>query len=102
VDRLKLPSPAIFQLVKDTGLIFVIAIKIGAPVIMSLLVTSVALGLIARTIPQMNVFIVGFPLKIGMALIVLGFSFPFFSEVFHRSWEMIKSDTNLLLQALGA
>jgi flagellar biosynthetic protein FliR len=56
---------------------FVIAVKIGAPVMVSLLLTSVALGLIARTVPQMQIFIVAMPVKIILGLLFLGFSLPF-------------------------
>ena len=40
---------------------------------------SVGLGLVARTVPQMNVFIVGFPLQIGIGLLMVGLSISFFS-----------------------
>jgi flagellar biosynthetic protein FliR len=40
---------------------------------------SVGLGLVARTVPQMNVFIVGFPLQIGVGLLMVGISISFFS-----------------------
>lgn len=56
--------------------IFVIAIKIGAPVMAMLVLTSVGLGMVARTVPQINIFIVGFPLKIGIGLVGLGLTLP--------------------------
>jgi flagellar biosynthesis protein FliR len=56
---------------------FVIAVKIGAPVMVSLLLTSVALGLVSRTVPQMQIFIVAMPVKIILGLLFLGFSLPF-------------------------
>jgi len=68
---------AITQLVYLTGNVFVIALKVGAPVIAALLLTSVAFGLVARTVPQMNVFIVAMPLKIGVGLIFFGLSLPY-------------------------
>ena len=58
-------------LMELAGNMFVIAIQVGAPIIAALLVTSVAFGLVARTVPQMNVFIVAMPLKIGVGLIFL-------------------------------
>lgn len=60
-----------------SGKIFIIAIKVGAPVIVSLLLTSAALGLVARTVPQMNVFIVAMPIKIVIGLFFMGVSFPY-------------------------
>ncbi len=67
------------HLIKMSGNMFVIGIQVGAPVIAALLITSVAFGLIARTVPQMNVFIVAMPLKIGVGLLFLGFGLPYFS-----------------------
>lgn len=68
----------LFGLIMDTTAnAFTIAVQIGAPVMVALLLTSVALGLIARTVPQMQIFIVAMPLKIILGLIFLGFSLPY-------------------------
>jgi flagellar biosynthesis protein FliR len=64
-------------LVRTVSNAFVIAVKIGAPVMVALLLTSVALGLIARTVPQMQIFIVAMPVKIILGMLFLGFSLPF-------------------------
>jgi len=50
---------------------FVVAIKVGAPLIAVMLVVSVGLGLVARTVPQMHIFIVAMPLKIVIGLIFM-------------------------------
>ena len=63
---------------------FITAVKFAAPMVATLFFISVALGLIARTVPQMNVFIVGFPLQIGMGLLVLWFSLSFFAMLFKK------------------
>jgi len=65
------------QLVELGSGIFIIGLKIGAPVMVVLLLTSVAFGLIARTVPQMNIFIVAIPLKIGVGLLFIFFSLPY-------------------------
>lgn len=57
---------------------FILALKIAAPVALCLLLTTVALGITARTVPQMNVFVVGMPLKIGLGLILVYLSLPTF------------------------
>ncbi len=64
--------------------IFNIGLKIGAPAIIALFLTSVSLGIIARTVPQMNVFIVGFPLKIGVGLMILAAALPYFGNIFYK------------------
>ena len=48
--------------------IFLVVVMVAAPVIAALLITDVTLGIISRAVPQMNVFIVGLPLKIIVAL----------------------------------
>ena len=71
-------SPASIELLLElAGRMFLIAIKIGAPVIVALILTSVVLGLMARTVPHMQVFIVGIPLKILIGLLFIGFSLPY-------------------------
>jgi flagellar biosynthesis protein FliR len=68
----------LFQLITaTTAKSFIIAVRIGAPVMVALLLTSVALGLIARTVPQMQIFIVAMPVKILLGLLFLGISLPF-------------------------
>ena len=57
---------------------FVIALKIAAPIMAVMIFTNVALGVVARTVPQMNIFIVGFPLQISLGLIFLGITAPLF------------------------
>ena len=52
--------------------VFILGIKIGAPIIAALVLTSSAFGLVARFSPQMNVMIVAFPLKIIVGLLFFG------------------------------
>lgn len=49
---------------------FILAVKVAAPVMIALFLSSLTLGFISRTVPQMNVLAVGFSLKIGLAFIV--------------------------------
>ncbi|MGE5421912.1 MAG: flagellar biosynthetic protein FliR [Ignavibacteriales bacterium] len=58
--------------------IFVIAVKLGAPVVTAIFMADMALGFIARTVPQMNVFIVGLPLKIWGGLFMVLVTMPIF------------------------
>lgn len=58
--------------------IFTLAFKITVPVLAALIITDIALGILARTMPQMNVFIVGVPAKIIVGIFVLSVTLPFF------------------------
>ena len=74
-----------FLIEASTG-IFVIAIKLAAPVSVALLATSVVLGIVARSFPAMNVFMVSMPLNIGIGFLILGISLPVFLRVLQGSF----------------
>ena len=72
-------SAAITGIVVDMVFgIFVTALKISLPVFVALVLTDIALGILARTMPQMNIFIVGIPGKIFIGLFVLTLAMPFY------------------------
>jgi len=58
-----------------------IAVRLAAAGLASLLLADIALAIIARTVPQMNVFLVGIPAKIGIGLVVLAFSIPLAGKI---------------------
>ena len=60
--------------------VFAAALEIAAPVLVALLITDVAFGIVSRVVPQMNVFAIGFPTKVAVALLVVGASLPFVSN----------------------
>ena len=65
------------QAVSLAGDLFSLGVRIAAPVLVTLLLTNAALGVLSRTIPQLNVFVVGFPVNVGVGLFMLGASLPF-------------------------
>lgn len=67
-------TPALVELmVRGVSESFLLGFKLSLPVVAALFLTDVALGLVARAVPQMNVFVVGFPAKIavGLAFVML-------------------------------
>ncbi|HOJ52663.1 MAG TPA: flagellar biosynthetic protein FliR, partial [Syntrophales bacterium] len=65
------------EMLNMTTDVFVTGIKIAAPVVAVIIFVNVGLGLIARTVPQINVFIVGFPLQVFVGIMFLGIAMPF-------------------------
>jgi len=92
--------PLIKRLVILMDNIFIISLKIGAPIIAALLLTEIALGIIARIVPQMNVFIVALPLRIGVGLLVMAFSLPFFLYILRGLFSNLYKDILILLYAM--
>ncbi|MBE1553448.1 flagellar biosynthetic protein FliR [Sporosarcina limicola] len=50
---------------------FAIAFQMAIPIVATLFLVDLALGITARAVPQLNIFVVGFPIKIGVSFIVL-------------------------------
>jgi flagellar biosynthetic protein FliR len=81
--------------------IFIIAIKVGAPVMGAMLITSVAFGMLARTVPQMNVFIVAMPVKIILGLIFLAISLPYMAAFLGDRFSHLGRDLVQLIKLMG-
>lgn len=81
--------------------IFSIALKISLPVLIAIVLTDVALGILARTMPQMNIFVVGVPGKIIVGIFVLSLALPFyilflevaFNGMYHDIYRILASLT---------
>jgi flagellar biosynthetic protein FliR len=74
-------GPPTQVLIRASGQVFWLALRIALPVVGALFVATVALGLVARSVPQMNVFIVGLPVKIASGLFLLAASLPVYALV---------------------
>jgi flagellar biosynthetic protein FliR len=70
-------GPLVAGAEQATVSVLVAALEVAAPALLALLITDVAFGLVTRTVPQLNIFSVGFPLKVGVALLVVAASVPF-------------------------
>jgi flagellar biosynthetic protein FliR len=57
--------------------IFISAIQVAGPVLIALILTDAAVGLVSRVVPQLNVMAVGFPAKVVVGLLLIGVSLPF-------------------------
>lgn len=77
---------------------FSLAFRIAAPVTCALLLTDVVMAVLARAVPQMNVFIVGFPLKIASGLLVLAITIPVFAGLLRGSFHELEQSIALVLR----
>lgn len=81
--------------------ILLIVVQIGAPIIGALLITDVTLGVISRSVPQMNVFIVGMPLKIIVALAGSAILLPAMIGLTNTLTSNMFSDLSNIMKAAG-
>jgi flagellar biosynthetic protein FliR len=74
-------APAIGTLVEGMQLAFsgvlAAAVQVCAPVVLAIILTDAAFGLVSRVVPQLNVFGVGFPAKVTVGLVLIAASLPF-------------------------
>ncbi|UOE61746.1 flagellar type III secretion system protein FliR [Priestia filamentosa] len=72
---------------------FAIALQLSLPIVAAIFLVDVALGIVARTVPQLNIFVVGFPVKIMVTflllIIVIGSLFSVMKEVFDLMLEVM-------------
>jgi len=97
-----LSASFIAYLMAMAGNMFVIALKIGAPVIVVLILTSVSFGLMARTVPQMNIFIVAMPLKIVVGLLFIVFSLPYLQPYLQKLFDDFGAGLVPLFRLMGS
>lgn len=83
-----------------TGM-FLSALQIALPIIGALFLTDIALGILAKTVPQLNIFAVGFPLKIFTGFVLLMFSMPIFFYILQTLFEEIMVGMGDLTRLLG-
>ena len=88
-------------MIKYTAYVFVIAVKVAAPIMITLFLTDIALGTIAKTMPTMNVFFVGFPIKITVGLSVLALSLPLFAYVMQKVMAYLDGELRVIYRAMG-
>jgi flagellar biosynthesis protein FliR len=69
-----LKGPFVEYIIHTVGKVFSLGFKIGAPLIITLFLVELSLGLLSRMVPQINVFVEGMPLKIMVTIAMLSFS----------------------------
>ena len=74
--------------------------KMAAPIVAAVLIADVALGTISRMVPQMNVFVIGMPLKIIVGLIIVVITIPMFVEIMKSVFELMGTSVENYLKEL--
>ena len=83
--------------------VFAIAFQMSAPIIATLFLVTLALGITGKTVPQLNIFVVGFPIKIAVGFILLVTMMGVMVEVMEKVIEMgIMGMRNLMIVLGGS
>ncbi len=81
---------------------FIIAFQISMPAMAAIFLADVSLGIISRTVPQMNVFIVGMPLKIIIGFFVLMMAIPLFIYILHGMYGTMMENMFKMLNSIAS
>lgn len=87
-------------LLETLGTMFLLAFQLVAPLIAALFLVDIALGMLARTVPQFNVFVIGLPLKILVGYLVLIIMVPGFLFLFQQLFSRLFEAMNELLMII--
>lgn len=64
--------------------IFAYGVQISMPLLAALLITNLALGILTRASPQLNLFVIGFPVTLTVGFVILSISLPYLSPILNR------------------
>lgn len=81
--------------------LFAIGVRMAAPVVVVLLLVNGGLAVLARALPQLHVFAVGFPVHVGVGLVVLGAALPFGVRVLAAELDTVRGVLDTLVGALA-
>jgi flagellar biosynthetic protein FliR len=84
-----LAAISLAAIMQQFGLMFSLGFILVSPLVVILLLLDVAMAIAARTMPQMNIFMLSMPIKIAIGLSMLAISAPHLKNIFQRVFESI-------------
>jgi len=101
IGKLTINQPVFDLIVKYSGAVFIIAVKVSSPVLVSFILIQVAEGIMAKVIPQMQIFFVAQPLLIGIGLFMLASLVPVYIYVIKYLLKGYEDNLVTLIRAMG-
>jgi flagellar biosynthetic protein FliR len=101
IGTLKLSEPLFNLIMGISREMFVLSVKLMAPVMAILLFSQAALGILARVVPQMNLLMLSFSLNIGLGLFFLGLTMQLFWPVLSKSLNTVLKLMPVALRLMG-
>ncbi|MBL4902534.1 flagellar biosynthetic protein FliR [Desulfotalea psychrophila] len=109
VESYKILPPGVFNisgeaipyLLKLSSRIFFLGIQFSAPILAVLLLSGLILGILARVFPQLNVFLLSFPINIGISFTVIALTLPLVTILLRREFDNLGERIFTLLRLLN-
>ena len=93
-------SATTLTVIKAFSGMFALAFQLSAPIMAVLVVIDLALGFVSRTVPQLNVFMLGFPVKIVVGILTLSAIVPLLGTLLQEVFKTMQNNMLLLLRGL--
>ncbi|MGK2951108.1 MAG: flagellar biosynthetic protein FliR [Thiobacillus sp.] len=84
ISQQAISSDGFYNVAAFGSTIFSVGLQLSLPLITILLMTNLSLGILTRSAPQLNIFAIGFPITLGVGLIVLTITLPYFAPQFEQ------------------
>ena len=86
---------AVWMLLSSALWVFKGAVLIALPVMTALLLVNIAFGVVMRSVPQLNIFVIGFPISLLLGFILILWTLPGyltqFSQMLDQAFSLITS-----------
>ncbi|WP_040286851.1 flagellar biosynthetic protein FliR [Sporosarcina koreensis] len=86
---------------RTVAAVFAISFQMAIPIVATLFLVDLALGITARTVPQLNIFVIGFPIKIGVGFLVLFIMGSVIVAMMQKIFEVMSISMRDLMVLLG-
>ncbi len=84
ISATPMSSGMALEVAKWGSIIFSTGLQLSLPIVAALLITTVALGILTRAAPQLNIFGIGFPISLGVGILLLSQTMPYLSGPLQR------------------
>jgi len=88
IDQISLAPIAFRDLAYWGSNIFSIGLQLSLPIVTTLLIANIALGILTKAAPQLNLFGIGFPITIGIGFLMLSINMPYWSNPITNSLDL--------------
>lgn len=94
-------SPNVAETIANMGAnLFLLGFKVAAPVLAAIFLTTIALGVLNRAVPQMNVFVIGMPVQLAVGVFMTMIFLPLYVSFLHVLFNGMSTDIMTLLRLL--
>ena len=104
ISALPISSHPFQILIAWGGRIFSAGVQLSLPIVAALLITNVALGILTRAAPQLNLFGIGFPVTICVGFVMIGLTLPYLitplDRLFQEGFSVIRQITATALPSI--